>query len=108
MLAVLASVCFWRLFAVLWGRAGCLLSGVERCLLLGGSKCTISMGRAIGGMEFVRCTEVVRPLESPLLEVSLYIQLGSVLLIKGDFLVKFCLQAGGVLLTIHTHDNVMR
>ena len=58
--------------AVLWGRAGCLLSGVERCLLLGGSKCTISMGRAIGGMEFVRCTEVVCPSESPLLEVSLY------------------------------------
>ena len=32
----------------------------------------ISMGRAIGGMEFVRCTEVVRLLESLLLEVSLY------------------------------------
>ena len=30
------------------------------------------MGRAIGGMEFVRCTEVVRLSESPLLEVSLY------------------------------------
>ena len=29
-------------------------------------------GRAIGGMEFVCCTEVVRLLESPLLEVSLY------------------------------------
>ena len=66
----LASVRFWRLFctdsAVLWGRAGCPLSGVERCPLLGGSKCTISMGRAIGGTEFVRCTEVVRLSESPL------------------------------------------
>ena len=29
-------------------------------------------GKAIGGMEFVRCTEVVRLSESPLLEVSLY------------------------------------
>ena len=54
------------------GHAGCPLSGVERCPLLGGSKCTISIGRAIGGMEFVRCTEVVRLSESPLLEVSLY------------------------------------
>ena len=46
---------FWPLSAfggyfvqivVLWGRAGCPLSGVERCTcpLLGGSKCTISMG----------------------------------------------------------------
>ena len=58
--------------AVLWGRAGCPLSGVERYPLLGGSKCTISMGRAIGGMKFVRRTEVVRLSESPLLEVSLY------------------------------------
>ena len=31
----------------------------------------ISIGRAIGGMAFVRCTEVVRFSESPLLEVSL-------------------------------------
>ena len=31
----------------------------------------ISIGRAIGGMEFVHCTEVVRLSESPLLEVSL-------------------------------------
>ena len=44
-------------------------SGVGRWPLLGGSKCTISMGRAIGGMEFVRCTEVVRSSECPLLEV---------------------------------------
>ena len=64
--AVLVSVRFWRLFcAVLWGHAGCPLSGVERCPLLGGSKCTICIGRAIGGMEFVRLSE------SPLLEVSL-------------------------------------
>ena len=35
-------------------------------------KCTISIGRAIGGMGFVHCTEVVRFSESPLLEVSLY------------------------------------
>ena len=51
--------------------AGCPLSRVERCPLLGGSKCTISIGRAIGGMKFVRCTEVVCLSESPLLEVSL-------------------------------------
>ena len=37
-----------------------------------GSKCTICIGRAIGGMEFVGCTEVVHVSESPLLEVSLY------------------------------------
>ena len=75
----LVSVRFWSLsafggyfvqIAVLWGHAGYLLSRVERCLLLAGSKCTISIGRAIGGMEFVRCTEVVRLSESPL-EVSL-------------------------------------
>ena len=55
--------------AVLWGHTGCPLSGVERCLLLGGSKCNISIGRAIGGMEFIRCIEVVCLSESPLLEV---------------------------------------
>ena len=59
--------------AVLWGYAGCLLSKVERCPLLGGSKCTISIGRAIRGMEFVCCTKVICLSESPLLEVSLYI-----------------------------------
>ena len=37
--------------AVLWGHAGCPLSGVERWPLLGGSKCTISMERAIGGIK---------------------------------------------------------
>ena len=46
------------------GHASCPLSRVERCLLLGISKCTISIGRAIGGKEFVRCTEVVCLLES--------------------------------------------
>ena len=77
MLAVLASVRFWRLFCTdccPLGRAGCPLSGVERCPLLGGSKCTISMGKAIRGMEFVCCTEVVRLSESPLLEISLYLK----------------------------------
>ena len=58
--------------AVLWGHTGCRLSGVERCPLLGGSKCTISMGRAIRGMEFVHCTEVVHLTGSLSLEVSLY------------------------------------
>ena len=37
-----------------------------------GEEATISIGRAIRGMKFVRCTEVVRLSESPLLEVSLY------------------------------------
>ena len=58
--------------AVLYGYAGCVLSRVERCPLLEGSKCIISIGRVIGGMEFVCYTEVVRFSESPLLEVSLY------------------------------------
>ena len=40
--------------------------------LLGGSKCTSSMGKSIGGVRFVRCKEVVRFSESPLLEVLLY------------------------------------
>ena len=40
--------------------------------LLGGSECTSSMGKSIGGVRFVRCTEVVRFSESPLLEVLLY------------------------------------
>ena len=39
----------------------------SQCPLLGGSKYTISMGKVIGGMEFVRCTEVVRLSESPLI-----------------------------------------
>ena len=49
----------------------CPLFGVERCPLLGGSKYTIYIGRSIGGTGFVRCTEVVRFSEGPLLEVSL-------------------------------------
>ena len=40
--------------------------------LLGGSKCTSSTRKSIGGVRFVRCTEVVRFSESPLLEVLLY------------------------------------
>ena len=36
-------------------------------------KCTASMGKSIGGMSSVRCIEVVRFSEGPLLEVSLYI-----------------------------------
>ena len=67
----LLEVILYRLQSFGGTLAGCPLSGVERCPLLGGSKCTISIGRAIGGMEFVRCTEVVRLSESPLLEVSL-------------------------------------
>ena len=39
--------------------------------LLGGLKCTSSMGKSIGGVRFVLCTEVVRFSESPLLEVLL-------------------------------------
>ena len=74
MLAVWSLSAFGGYFvqiAVLRGYAGCPLSRVERCPLLGGSKCTVSIGRAIGGMEFVCSTEVVRLSESPLLEVSL-------------------------------------
>ena len=36
---------------------------------LGGSKCPSSMAKSIGGVRFVRCTEVVRFLESPLIEI---------------------------------------
>ena len=53
------------------GQGQCPLFGVERCPFLRGSKCTIYMGRSIGGTGFVRCTEVVRFSEGPLLEVSL-------------------------------------
>ena len=75
-LCPLLEIILYRLlfFGLLWGQAGCPLSGVERCPLLGGSECTICMGRAIGDTVFVRCTEVVRLSESPLLEVSLYLQ----------------------------------
>ena len=75
MLALFRFGDYFVQIAVPWGHTGCPLSGVERCPLLGGSKCTISIGRAIGGMEFVHCTEVVRLSESLLLEVSLYIKI---------------------------------
>ena len=71
-LCPLLEVILYRLLSFGGELAGCPLSGVERCPLLGSSECTISMGRAIGGTEFVRGTEVVRLSESPLLEVSLY------------------------------------
>ena len=58
---------------VLWWHALCPLSGVERCPLLGGSKCIIYMAKSIGGTGFVRCIEVVRSSECPLIEVLLYI-----------------------------------
>ena len=67
-LCPLSEVILYRLVSF----GGCPLFRVERCPLLGGSKYTISIGIAIGGMGFVRCTEVVRLSESPLLEVSLY------------------------------------
>ena len=50
----------------------CPLFGVERCPLLGGSKCISSMVKSIGGKLAVRCREVVRFSEGPLLEVLLY------------------------------------
>ena len=52
--------------------------------LLGGSKCTSSMGKSIGGVRFVCCTEVVRFSESPLLEVLLYTTLNGVAYISCD------------------------
>ena len=64
----LKEVSWYRLLS--FGGTG---SGVERCALLGDSKCTISIGGAIGGMKFVRCSEVVCFSEGSLLEVSLYI-----------------------------------
>ena len=54
------------------GQGQCPLFRVERCPLLGGSNCTIYMVRSIGGTGFVRCREVVRFSDGPLLEVSLY------------------------------------
>ena len=49
----------------------CPLIGVEWCLLLGGLKCISSMVKSIGGKGAVRCREVVRFSEGPLLEVLL-------------------------------------
>ena len=48
-----------------------------RCPELGGVrsrwfKCTVCIGKSIGGMSSVRCIEVVRFSEGPLLEVLLY------------------------------------
>ena len=71
-LCLLLEVILYRLLSFGGTLAVRRPEGVERCLVFGGSKCTISTGRAIGGMEFVRCTEVICLLESPLLEVSLY------------------------------------
>jgi len=48
------------------------LSGVGRCPSLGGFLSTSSMGMSIGDMRLVRCREVVRSREGPLLEVLLY------------------------------------
>ena len=72
-LRLLLEVILYRLLSFGGTLAVRCQSRVERCPLLGGSKSTISIGRAIRGMEFVRCTEVVHLLESPLLEFSLYI-----------------------------------
>ena len=54
------------------GRGQCSLSGVGRCPPLGGFLSTSSMGMLIGGTKLVRCREVVRFSEGPLLEVLLY------------------------------------
>ena len=53
------------------GAHQCPLFGIERCPLLGGSKCISSMVKSIGGKWSVRCTEVVRFSEGPLLDVLL-------------------------------------
>ena len=51
----------------------CQLSGVERFPLFRGFQCTIINGRAIGTVNNVRYTEVVRSWEGPLIEVPLYV-----------------------------------
>ena len=75
------------------GRGQCPLFRVEKCPLLGGSKCTIYMVRSIGGTGFVRCTEVVRFSEGPLLEVSLYIHANTC---KFPVLILICLDMNNV------------
>ena len=60
------------------GTDQCPLFGFERCPLLGGSKCISSMVKSIGGKWAIRCTEIVRFSEGPLLEVSLYTNLQKV------------------------------
>ena len=67
--------------------------------------CTIYMVRSIGGTGFVRCREVVRFSESPLLEVSLYIPYAC--LLKYDysgahvFLATLCILAVNVCGCVH-------
>ena len=52
--------------AVLWGHAGCPLSGVERCPLLGGSRCTISIvGCPTENMKVSKITPLQRFLAEP-------------------------------------------
>ena len=61
--------------AVLWGHAGCPLSGVERCPLLGGSKCSYYFyGKSNRGHEICPLYRGFHLSESPLLEVSLYLK----------------------------------
>ena len=52
------------------GAEQCPLFRVERCPFLGGSKCICSVVKSIGCKCAVRCTEVVRFSEGPLLDVS--------------------------------------
>ena len=54
------------------GHGQCPLSRVGRCPPLGGFLSTSSMGMSIGGTKLVRCREVVRYSEGPLLEVLLH------------------------------------
>ena len=53
------------------GRGQCPLFGVGRCPPLGGFLSTSSTVMSIGGTKLVRCREVVRFSEGPLLEVLL-------------------------------------
>ena len=71
-------ILYWLRYVEL-GTDQCPLFGVERCPLLGGSKCISSMVKSIGGKRAVRCTEVVRFSEGPLLGVLLYIYLSHIL-----------------------------
>ena len=59
------------------GRGQCPLSGVGKCPPLVGFLSTSSMGKSIGGTKLVRCREVVRFSEGPLLEVLLYYTYGT-------------------------------
>ena len=53
------------------------------------------MGRAIGDMEFVRCTEVVHLSERPLLEVSLYYPCHNIILMMNWLIFQFSSLGGG-------------